>query len=39
MALSTYYQPDQGRGHLDLHLFFVVIENCRFNPIPLSTGD
>ena len=24
--------------HLDLHLFFVVIENCRFNPIPLSTG-
>ncbi|CAI9178907.1 unnamed protein product [Rangifer tarandus platyrhynchus] len=25
--------------HLDLHLLFVVIENCRFNPIPLSTGD
>lgn len=25
--------------HLNLHLFFVVIENCRFYPIPLSTGD
>lgn len=39
MAPSTYYQPDKGRGHLDLHLLFVVIENCRFNRSPLSTGD
>lgn len=39
MAPSTYYQPNKGRGHLDLHLLFVVIENCRFNRSPLSTGD
>lgn len=25
VALSTCYRPGQGRGHLDLHLFFVVI--------------